>query len=95
MPWKYLGIIICLVILIIFIGFNLENKATVSFVFASMTDIPVYFLILFSFAVGAMVTIPVSIISRQRKKNKKAKEVEDKKNKKEEKQLKKSKKNEE
>jgi hypothetical protein len=60
-PWKLIVVVIVAVLLALFIGFNLNNKCEVSFVFGRVADVPVYFTILLSFIAGLAAALPFSI----------------------------------
>ncbi len=73
-----ISIIIGIVFIAFFAGFNLDNKCDVSLVFYTFKNIPVFFTILVSFAVGMLCALPFALIHRK-KKAKKIKEQEEKK----------------
>jgi hypothetical protein len=60
-PWKLIVVVIVAVLLALFIGFNLNNKCEISFVFGRVADVPVYFTILLSFIAGLAAALPFSI----------------------------------
>ena len=57
MPIKLIAVLVLVVLVAVFTGFNLENKCTIWF-FHSFTDIPVFASLLVSFLVGVIVTLP-------------------------------------
>ena len=57
MPIKLIAVLVLIVLVAVFTGFNLENKCTIWF-FHSFTDIPVFASLLVSFLVGVIVTLP-------------------------------------
>jgi uncharacterized integral membrane protein len=63
-PWKLIIVVIVAVLLALFIGFNLNNKCEISFVFGRVADVPVYFTILLSFIAGLAAALPFSIRHR-------------------------------
>jgi uncharacterized integral membrane protein len=69
MPWRLIGFIIICGIFLAFIGFNLENRCTISFGFTEIRDRPVYLIAFASFVLGMFCAIPF-IISFRRKKGK-------------------------
>lgn len=73
-----ISIIIGIVFIAFFAGFNLDNKCDVSLVFYTFKNIPVFFTILVSFAVGMLCSLPFALIHR----NKKAKKIKEPKEKK-------------
>lgn len=70
-----ISIIIGIVFIAFFAGFNLDNKCDVSLVFYTFKNIPVFFTILVSFAVGMLCALPFALIHR----SKKAKKLKEKK----------------
>lgn len=73
-----ISIIIGIVFIAFFAGFNLDNKCDVSLVFYTFKNIPVFFTILVSFAIGMLCSLPFALIHR----NKKAKKIKEPKEKK-------------
>jgi uncharacterized integral membrane protein len=69
MPWRLIGFIILCGIFLAFIGFNLENRCTISFGFTEIPDMPVYLTAFASFLLGMLCAVPF-IISLRRKKEK-------------------------
>jgi len=70
MPWKFIGILVILILFVIFIGLNLDNKSDLSLGFYTFSQVPVFLLSIIAFIVGAVVTIPLSIKSYFKKKKK-------------------------
>ena len=70
MPWRLIGIIIVVALLLGFIGLNLENTCGLNFGFAEISDVPVYITIFASFLLGMLFSIPffVSIMKKKHKK---------------------------
>lgn len=62
-----IAIIIGIVFIAFFAGFNLDNKCDVSLVFYTFKQIPVFFTILISFAVGLMCSLPFALVHRSKK----------------------------
>lgn len=62
-----IAIIIGIVFIAFFAGFNLDNKCDVSLVFYTFKQIPVFFTILISFAVGLMCSLPFALVRRSKK----------------------------
>ena len=61
MPWRLIVILLFFSLVIVFIGFNLDNTATVSFGFHEFRDVPVFVSLFIAFISGAVVTLPFSI----------------------------------
>ena len=58
MPWKLVSFLFLLILATLFIGFNLDNRCDVSFIFYTFKDVPIFVSLLFSYAVGALTVIP-------------------------------------
>jgi uncharacterized integral membrane protein len=69
MPWKFLGFVVFLALLLFFIGFNLDNKCDISFGFTTLPEVPVYLTVFSAFMLGLFCTIPL-ILSRKFRKSK-------------------------
>jgi uncharacterized integral membrane protein len=67
MPWKLLAFILAMTIVLVFIGFNLENRCDVSFVFHTFADVPVVITILASFLLGLLMAFPLSFVRKSGK----------------------------
>ena len=66
MPIKLIAVLVLVVLVAVFTGFNLENKCTIWF-FHSFTDIPVFASLLVSFLAGVVVTLPFTFIKGGKK----------------------------
>jgi uncharacterized integral membrane protein len=69
MPWKLLGFVVFLGILLVFIGLNLGNSCDISFGFTTVTAVPIYLTVFSAFVLGLLCAIPLSV-SLKFKKNK-------------------------
>lgn len=58
MPWRLILFAVFIVLLVAFVGVNLENTCAVSLIFVTYPDVPVYISILISFALGMLIMIP-------------------------------------
>jgi len=54
MPWKLLAFIAVMAVVLVFVGFNLDNRCDVSLVFFNFTGVPVVLTILGSFVLGLL-----------------------------------------
>ena len=72
MPWRLIGLIIILAILLAFIGFNLDNTCPISFGFTRIDNVPVYLTVFASFVLGMLMSVPFLISFALRKKAPKA-----------------------
>ena len=82
MPWKTILIIFISALFILFIAFNVENNTSISFIFFTVSAVPVYLIVFFSTLLGALCMVPVLIKKRVSKKSEdlkslKEKEIED------------------
>jgi uncharacterized integral membrane protein len=68
MPWRLFGLIVIVGILLVFVGFNLNNTCAISFGFVSFTDVPVFLTIFVSFILGMLCSLPFIIFKTLRKK---------------------------
>ncbi len=69
MPWKLLAFIIVMSLVLVFIGFNLENRCDVSVAFHTFTDVPVVITILASFLLGLLMAFPLSFVRKSGKRS--------------------------
>ncbi len=58
MPWRLLALVVILALSLVFVGFNLDNRCDVSFGFAVIKDIPVFFPLLAAFTAGMLFSFP-------------------------------------
>lgn len=68
MPWRLIGLIAILAVLLAFIGVNLDNSCSISFGFAKIENVPVYLTVFASFVLGMLVSVPflVSFTRKQK-----------------------------
>jgi uncharacterized integral membrane protein len=69
MPWRLLGFIVFLGILLVFIGLNLGNSCDISFGFTTVPAVPIYLTVFSTFVLGLLCAIPLCV-SLKFKKNK-------------------------
>lgn len=67
MPWKLIGSLVLLGVVLLFVGFNLENTTDISFGFAVLSDVPVFLSLFSAFFAGVLVTLPFAIRSSSRR----------------------------
>ncbi|MDR1429708.1 MAG: hypothetical protein LBI85_05415 [Spirochaetaceae bacterium] len=66
--WRLLGTVILFAILLLFIGFNLNNRCDVSFWFVELKQVPVYLTVFSAFMLGLLCSIPLAFsLGRKRK----------------------------
>lgn len=61
MPWKLIAFLAILLVITFFIGFNLDNRCDVSFIFYKYHDVPIFVSLLFAYAAGAVTVLPFLI----------------------------------
>ena len=67
MPFKLIGIIILLVLVTIFCGFNLGDayRCDINFVFVTLRKVPAFLTVLISFFAGVLVMTPFTFIKKK------------------------------
>lgn len=68
MPWKLISFIICIVLVTVFVGFNLDNRCNVSFGFVQFENVPIFLSLAAAFILGVLVVFPFTI-GKKRSKN--------------------------
>ncbi|HNY21530.1 MAG TPA: hypothetical protein PKO22_05195 [Treponemataceae bacterium] len=71
MPWKLVSFLSVLVVITLFIGFNLENRCDVSLIVYTYKNVPIFVSLLFAYVVGALTTIPFFLASGTKRRNSK------------------------
>lgn len=61
MPWKLLAFIAVMAIVLVFIGFNLDNRCDISLVFVTFSSVPVVITILVTYILGLLSALILSI----------------------------------
>ena len=74
MPWRLIGFILCIVLVTVFIGFNLDNSCNISFGFYELEEVPIFFSLMTAFLLGVVVVLPFTLVKKQSKKTKQPKE---------------------
>jgi len=75
MPWKFISALIILILFVIFIGLNLEHKTNISLGFYSFDNVPAFLIVIVSFLIGAIVTLPISLLTTMTKRAKRKKQA--------------------
>jgi len=70
MPWRLIGTIAVLAVLLTFIGFNVENTCNLSLVFHTFENVPVYLTVFVSFILGLLFSLPFFFLGKKTKKGK-------------------------
>ncbi len=73
MRFRLISFVIILSLALIFVGFNLNNRCTLSFVVYTVKDIPVFYPILIAFTVGMLSSFPFVMTKRKEKQPSKGK----------------------
>lgn len=68
MPGKLIYFILIMLMLAIFMGFNLSNRCDISIVFHVFKDVPIFLSMLFAFLLGNIAVLPFLISSRYKMK---------------------------
>lgn len=68
MPGKLLYFIIVMLMLALFMGFNLPNRCDISVIFYVFKDVPIFLSMLFAFLLGNIAVLPFLISSRHKMK---------------------------
>ncbi len=64
MSVKTILYIIAAAILILFIAFNLNNTSDISFIFATLEEVPVFFTVFISILIGVLIMLPMTLTAR-------------------------------
>lgn len=67
MPFRLVTFLAFIVLVALFLGFNLENRCDVSVVFRTFSDVPIAISLLFAYAAGVVSVIPILLGSHRRK----------------------------
>ena len=68
MPGKLVYFIIVMLMLVLFMGFNLSNRCDISVIFYVFKDVPIFLSMLFAFLLGNIAVLPFLISSRHKMK---------------------------
>ena len=66
MPWRMLLFLAVLTVVVILFAANMENRGSISFIFARLDDVPIFMAVLFAFIAGALTMLPFTT-GRRRK----------------------------
>jgi len=69
MSGKLLYFIGIMLIIALFMGFNLYNRCDISFIFYVFKDVPIFLSMMFAFLLGNIAVLPFLISSRHKMKN--------------------------
>ena len=68
MPGKLVYFIIVMLMIALFMGFNLSNRCDISVIFYIFKDVPIFLSMLFAFLLGNIAVLPFLISSRHKMK---------------------------
>ncbi len=77
MPWRLIIFLLCLLLVLVFAGFNMNNSSNISFGFYELKDVPVFVSLLFSFIIGVLFALPFIFIGRRNVRKSPGKETEE------------------
>lgn len=63
-PWRLIGFLLVLTLIVCFIGFNLSNTFSISFGFAEIKDVPVFIGLFIAFITGSLIVLPFTFKRR-------------------------------
>jgi uncharacterized integral membrane protein len=69
MPKQLILFIVIFAVILLFVAFNLPNKCAISFGFAEIKEVPVFFTVFASFFLGMVCALPFMFGARFRKKH--------------------------
>ena len=67
MPWKLIGYLVLLGIILAFVGLNVSNTSDISLGFTKFTDVPVFLSLFAAFFLGVLVSLPIAVQTARRK----------------------------
>ena len=68
MPWRLIGFVLLLALIVAFVGLNLGNSSAISFGFATLENVPIFLSLAIAFILGALAAVPITIASLRRRK---------------------------
>ena len=68
MPWRLIFVVILMGIVLFFVGFNIENRADVSFGFHTFPQVPIFISLFVAFLAGVLVMLPFTFGFRHKRK---------------------------
>jgi hypothetical protein len=63
MPWRLIGFVLLLAVLVAFVGLNLGNTSAINLGFLTIENVPVFLSLAIAFLLGALAAIPITITS--------------------------------
>jgi len=66
MPWRMLLFLVVLTVVVILFAANMENRGSISFIFARLDDVPIFMAVLFAFIAGALTMLPFTTGQRRK-----------------------------
>ncbi|WP_319561214.1 LapA family protein [Marispirochaeta sp.] len=68
MPWRLIFVVLLIGIVLFFVGFNIENRADVSFGFHVFSQVPIFISLFVAFLAGILVMLPFTFGFRHKRK---------------------------
>jgi uncharacterized integral membrane protein len=69
MPWRMIFFLFIMLLVVLFIAMNVNHTSDISFGIVSWQDVPVYLSLFIAFSAGVLLTIPMVLLKRGRKKD--------------------------
>ena len=70
MPWRLILFLVLMVLIMFFVGYNLDNRSDISIIVHTFQDVPVFFAMFGSFLAGVVMMLPFALSSLFKKKHK-------------------------
>lgn len=68
MPWKMIFFLLIVFVIVLFIFFNIDTSSDISFGFVTYHDVPIFISLFLAFTAGVVITIPMILLGKGRKK---------------------------
>ncbi|MFO8063234.1 MAG: hypothetical protein ACQETQ_11365 [Spirochaetota bacterium] len=66
MPWKLIGFLVVVGLILAFVGFNAANVSDISFGFYELEEVPIFISLFAAFALGVLITLPFTLLGRSK-----------------------------
>ena len=73
MPWKLIGFLVLIGLILAFVGFNADNVSDISFGFHRFEEVPIFVSLFIAFFFGVLVTLPFTLLGRSQRSKKRPK----------------------
>ena len=68
MPWRLIGFVFLLALVVAFVGLNLGNTSAINYGFGILENVPIFLSLAIAFILGALAAVPITIASLRRRK---------------------------